>query len=111
MSGVFKILTPHPPHRPVSVYPRFWCEGRTDSLGGVEGWGSIFWKTPDTALYSTNVSTLWCVHLRNNSLSVPINGCRGCQLSSPGEEARGLVVDQSSLVRLSQSQIKVIYLT
>jgi hypothetical protein len=36
---------------------------------------------------------------------------RGCQLSSPGEEARGLVVDQSSMVRLSQSQIKVISLT
>jgi hypothetical protein len=30
---------------------------RTHSLGG-EGGGSIFWKTPDTALYSTYVSTL-----------------------------------------------------
>jgi hypothetical protein len=24
------------------------------------GWGSIFWKTPDTALYSTYIST-WCL--------------------------------------------------
>jgi hypothetical protein len=28
-------------------------------VGGEGGGGSIFWKTPDTALYSTYVSTLW----------------------------------------------------
>jgi hypothetical protein len=44
MSGVFQN------NRPASVYPRLWCEGRTHSPGG-EGGGSIFWKTPDTALY------------------------------------------------------------
>jgi hypothetical protein len=50
-----EILT-HPPHRPASVY--FWCGGRTHSLVGEGDGGSIFWKTPDTALYSTYVSTL-----------------------------------------------------
>ncbi len=39
--------------------PRLWCGGRTHSLGGEGGGGSIFWKTPGTALYSTYVSTLW----------------------------------------------------
>jgi hypothetical protein len=54
------ILTSHPPHRPPSVPPpRLWCGGRTHSLGGERGGGSIFWKTRDTALYSTYVSTLW----------------------------------------------------
>ncbi len=33
--------------------------GRTHSLGGEGGGWSIFWKTPDTALYSSYVSTLW----------------------------------------------------
>jgi hypothetical protein len=32
----------------------------THSLGGEEDEGSIFWKTQDTALYSTCVSTLCC---------------------------------------------------
>jgi hypothetical protein len=48
MSGVFQNIDP--PTR---------CGGRTHSLGGEGGGGSIFWKTPDTALYSTYVSTLW----------------------------------------------------
>ncbi len=57
MSDVFQILTPH---RPVSVSSsRLWCGGRTHSLGGEEGGGSILWKTIDIALYSTYVSTLW----------------------------------------------------
>ncbi len=59
-----KILTPPPlpTHRPDSVYPRLWCGGRTHTLGGEGGGGSIFWKTSDTALYSTYTSTLWaCV--------------------------------------------------
>jgi hypothetical protein len=38
--------------------PRLWCRGRTYSLGE-RGWGSIVRKTPDTALYSINVRTLW----------------------------------------------------
>jgi hypothetical protein len=32
---------------------------RTHSLGGEGDGGSIFWKTRNTALYSTYVSTLW----------------------------------------------------
>ncbi len=32
--------------------------GRTHSLGGEGGGGSIFWKTPGTSLYSSYVSTL-----------------------------------------------------
>jgi hypothetical protein len=41
--------------------PPLWCKGRTHSLGvgGEGGGGSIFWKRPDTALYSTYVSALW----------------------------------------------------
>jgi hypothetical protein len=54
MPGVFQNIDPPPP-RPASVYP----PARTHSLGGEWGGGSIFLKTPDTALYSTNVSTLW----------------------------------------------------
>jgi hypothetical protein len=65
MFGVFKKIDtpPHLPHRPASVYPpppfsaggghTRWVEK------GVGGGGSIFWKTPDTALYSTYLSTLW----------------------------------------------------
>jgi hypothetical protein len=63
MSGVFQNIDPPPPSPPgVCVPPRgLWCGGRTHSLGGEGGGGSIFWKTPDTALYSTYVSTgtLW----------------------------------------------------
>jgi hypothetical protein len=62
MSGV---LTRHPPHRPASVYPPPRVRGK-DTLvvggrGGGGGW-SIFWKTPDTALYSTYVITLCWPH-------------------------------------------------
>ncbi len=59
MSGVFQNIDPSPPHRPASVYLCLWCGGRTQSLGAEGGRGSIFWKTPDTALYSTYVSNLW----------------------------------------------------
>jgi hypothetical protein len=62
MAGVFQNIDPHAPHRPASVYPRLWCGGRTHSLGGEGGEGSIFWKTPDTVLYSTYISTLWVQH-------------------------------------------------
>jgi hypothetical protein len=54
MSGVFQNIDPPPPH----------CGGRTHSLGGERGGGSIFWKTPDTALYSTYVSTLCYLPLK-----------------------------------------------
>ncbi len=63
MSGVFQNIDPPPPTPPGErVPPRLWSGGRTHSLGGEEGGGSIFWKTPDTGLYSTyDVSTLWIV--------------------------------------------------
>jgi hypothetical protein len=53
-----KILTPtlSPPGERVPPPPLVQGE---DTLAGWRGGGSIFWKTPDTALYSTYVSTLW----------------------------------------------------
>jgi hypothetical protein len=50
MSGVFQNIDPPPPHR--SAFGGG-GGGRTHSLGEDGGGGSIFWKTPDTALYST----------------------------------------------------------
>ncbi len=51
MSGVFQII-PSPPGE--------WGGGEDTLTRGRGGWGgSIFWKTPDTALYSKYVSTLW----------------------------------------------------
>jgi hypothetical protein len=59
MSGVFQNIDPPPPSPPgecVSPPPKVRGE---DTLAGWKGGeGSIFWKTPDTALYSTYVSTL-----------------------------------------------------
>jgi hypothetical protein len=54
-----KILTPTPSPPGECVPPRLWCGRRIHLLGGEGGGRSIFWKTPDTALYSTFVSTLW----------------------------------------------------
>jgi hypothetical protein len=52
-------LLPHPLTARRVCTPHLWCGGRTQTLGGEGvGGGSIFWKTPDTALYSTFVSTL-----------------------------------------------------
>ncbi len=63
MSGGFQNIDPPPPHRPASVYPPAFGAGvGVGHTRWVErGWGSIFWKTPDIALYSTYVSTLWLV--------------------------------------------------
>jgi hypothetical protein len=45
-----KILTPHPPLRPASVYP----------AGRRGGWGRIFWKTKEIGLPSySKICTLW----------------------------------------------------
>jgi hypothetical protein len=56
-----KILTPHPPLRPGSVYPPpLCCGGRTDSPGGEGDGGSIFWKTREIGLPSySKICTLW----------------------------------------------------
>jgi hypothetical protein len=64
MSGVFQNIEPSPPGEcvPQPPPPAFGVGG--GHTRWVErGWGSISWKTPDTALYSTYVSTLWVVHL------------------------------------------------
>jgi hypothetical protein len=59
MAGVFQNIDPQPSHRTASVYPLPLVRGEdTLALGGERGGESIFWKTPDTALYSTYVSTL-----------------------------------------------------
>jgi hypothetical protein len=59
MSGVFRNIDP-PPHRPASVYPPPVVRREEDTLAGWRGGGgSIVRKTPDTALYSIYVSTLW----------------------------------------------------
>jgi hypothetical protein len=71
MAGVFQNIDPHPPHRPASVYPPPLVRGE-DTLAGWRGGGggSIFWKTPGTALHSTYVSTLWVRY------GYPIMACR-----------------------------------
>ena len=57
MSLVFQNIDP--PLRPVSVYPRLCCGGRTHSPGGTGDGESIVWKTRDIGLasYSNNLST------------------------------------------------------
>jgi hypothetical protein len=57
MSGVFRNTDP-PPHRPASVYPPPLVRGEDTLTGWRGGGGSIFRKTPGTALYSIYVSTL-----------------------------------------------------
>jgi hypothetical protein len=63
MFGVFQnIARTTPPQRLASVYPPPAFGGGGDTFAVWKGGGrSIFWKTPDTALYYTYVSTLWCV--------------------------------------------------
>jgi hypothetical protein len=67
MSDVFQNIDPPPPGECVS--PAFGAGGghtRRVERGG----GSIFWKTPDTALYPTFVSTLW-LELKKDPHSEP----------------------------------------
>ncbi len=59
MAGVFRNIDPPPPHRPASVYPPAFRAGVGHTPGWKGGGGSIVRKTPDTALYSIYVSTLW----------------------------------------------------
>jgi hypothetical protein len=59
MSGVFQNIDPPPPHSPASVSPpATFGVGEDTPTGWRGGVGSIVRKTPDTALYSTYVSTL-----------------------------------------------------
>jgi hypothetical protein len=61
MSGVFRIIDPPPPppYRPASVYPPPLVRGEDTLAEWRGGGGSIVRKTPDTALYSIYVCTLW----------------------------------------------------
>jgi hypothetical protein len=59
MSGVFQNIDPPPPLRSASVYPPPLVRGEDTLAGWRGGRGPIVWKTPDTALYSVYVSTLW----------------------------------------------------
>ncbi len=52
-----KILTPHPPLGPASVFPLPVLGGRTHSPGGEGGWGSKFWRDIGLSSYSNNLST------------------------------------------------------
>ncbi len=63
-----KILTPHPPIRPASVYPLpLLGEGRTDSPGGEGDGGAIFWKTREIGLPSySKICTLWLKEINAN---------------------------------------------
>jgi hypothetical protein len=53
MSGIFQNIDPSPP---AGVYPPPLLQGEDTLAGWRWGGGSIFWKTPDTDLYSTYVS-------------------------------------------------------
>jgi hypothetical protein len=64
MAGVFQNIDRPPPSPPGECVPPF-ERGMTHSLGGERGGGLIFWKTSDTALYSTYVSTLCLESLKH----------------------------------------------
>jgi hypothetical protein len=66
MSNVFQNIDPPPPHRPASVYLPPLVRGVDTLAGWRGGGGSIFWKTPDIALYSTYVSSLWVGYTSTN---------------------------------------------
>jgi hypothetical protein len=60
MSGVFRNIDHPPPHPLASVYPPAFGAG-----GGHTRWVERGWrKTPDTALYSIYVSTLWAIPMQ-----------------------------------------------
>ncbi len=69
MSGVFRKIDHLPSHCPASVYPPPLEDTLAEWRGGG---GSITWKTPDTALYSIYVSTLWLVHKAVTEVNRPM---------------------------------------
>jgi hypothetical protein len=81
MSGVFLNIDPHPPHLPARVYPAF-------GAGREGGGGSIFWKTPGTALYSTYVSTLWYPYPSEVGRSLG----SGCSFSQPAKNKSYVII-------------------
>ncbi len=74
-----KILTPHPLSvRRVCPPPSFGAGGGHTRRAGKGGGGSLVRKTPDTALYSTYVSTLWMNQKGHGrrTLKTPTPNCR-----------------------------------
>ncbi len=67
MCGVFRNIDPPHRHRSASVYPPPLVRGEDTLAVWRGGGGSIVWKTPDTALYSRYVSTLWLKSICNRS--------------------------------------------
>jgi hypothetical protein len=59
MSGVFRNIDPPPPSPPDEYVPPAFGAGGGHTRWVERGWGSIVRKTPDSALYSIYVSTLW----------------------------------------------------
>ncbi len=75
MAGVFQNIDPPSPSPPGECVPLLRGEEwKTHSLFGEGVVGSIFWKTSDTALYSTYVSTL-CDNPMPESVLSPHKDC------------------------------------
>ncbi len=62
MSGVFQNIDLPLPHFPATVYPPAFGTGGGHTRWVERGWG-VFYKTPDTALYSSYVSTLQILYI------------------------------------------------
>jgi hypothetical protein len=59
MSCVFQNIDPPPPSPPGECVPPAFVAGGGHTRRVVRGVGSIFWKTQDTALYSTYIESSW----------------------------------------------------
>ncbi len=71
MSFVFQNIDPPLPSPPRECV--LCCGGRTHSPGGEGGGGSIFWKTQDTALYSTYIESSLIDTISGRRSPVPTN--------------------------------------